>query len=167
MNASNFQSQKESVSSHSYDKGNLFEKFIIKLFNEDCFTIQKHREAKLLEYATLPYDHSYPDLELIFVRNQKHRFAVECKWRKKLVNGKINWAKNSQIDIYRKFQSLRQIPVFVAIGIGGQPFAPEKLFVTPLDEISNCTEVYESELFPYKRKPTNRFFYDTVQLKLF
>jgi hypothetical protein len=106
-------------------------------------------------------------LELVFVGARHYRFAVECKWRKEFIAGKIEWAKDKQICVYEDFQHQNRIPVFIAIGIGGEPSNPEKLFVTPLDNISGSTEVYESELIPYKRKPTHRFFYNTVQLKLF
>lgn len=59
------------------------------------------------------------------------------------------------------------MPVFIVIGIGGTQSNPEKLFVTPLDNIKTYVEVYEHQLIEYKRNPTHKFFYDTIQLKLF
>ena len=60
----------------------------------------------------------------------------------------------------------RNIQVFIAIGIGGEPSNPEKLFITPLDHISMYTEVFESHLIRYKRNPKQRFD-DSEQLSLF
>lgn len=114
-------------------------------------------------------DHFNPDLEmeLVFTGKQKYRFAVECKWRQDFYDGKINWAEDSQIVSYRMFQDRVRIPVFVAIGIGGEPSAPDKLFVTPLNNICMYNEVYESDLIPFKRRPTRNFFFDVHQLRLF
>jgi hypothetical protein len=151
----------------SFEKGRLFEDCIIKLFNEKHFKLIKWRKAEKVTDNSYLFDRSNPDLELVFVGAKRHRFAVECKWRKEFIAGKIDWANSYQICVYEDFQQQNRIPVFIAIGVGGEPSNPEKLFVTPLDQISMFTEVYESELIPYKRKPTHRFFYNTVQLKLF
>jgi hypothetical protein len=149
----------------NYDKGRDFEDYIRRLFNENSFRLKKWRQAqKDIMYSL---DHSCPDLELVFAGRRKYLFAVECKWRKEFRNGKIDWANDYQICSYMNFQNQKRIPVFVAIGIGGEPSYPEKLFVTPLDNICNYTDVYESQLIPFKRKPTQRFFYDTIQLRLF
>ena len=98
------------------------------------------------------------------VRN--YRFAVECKWKKRFFNGQIEWADRKKVDVYKKFQNDQRAIVFVAIGIGGEPSNPERLFVTPLDMICNKTWVRESDLLKFKRRPTHRFFFDTVQLRL-
>lgn len=162
--------QKQSINdnSDSYKKGYLFEQFVIKLFNEKKFKLHKHRKSKrLMKEASLSYKLSYPDLELIFLGKNKYFFAVECKWRNKPVNGLITWAKDHQIKKYNHFRLWQNMPVFIAIGVGGHPSNPEKLYITPLEKISGSSQIHESDLMPYKRKPTHRFFYDTVQLKLF
>lgn len=151
----------------SYEKGMLFEQFVRQLFNEQNFNLTKWRKAEKLEDKILLDDCVNPDLELIFSRHKSHPFAVECKWRKAFISGQINWATRNQISSYKNFENRRRMPVFIAIGIGGEPSMPERLYVTPLCNIEMQTEVYESDLIPYKRKPTRKFFYDTVQLKLF
>jgi hypothetical protein len=150
-----------------FEKGRLFEQYVIELFNEDNFKLSKWRRSQKHEDKLLLQDCNNPDLELIFGRYKKNAFAVECKWREKFIEGKITWANDYQICCYMNFENQRRIPVFVAIGIGGEPSKPERLFVTPLRNIEMYTEVYESDLIPYKRKPTSKFFYDTVQLNLF
>ncbi|HRO45337.1 hypothetical protein [Agriterribacter sp.] len=168
MNAITSQDQKKSVITDPYEKGYQFEEYITKLFNARRFKLEKWHKSQRIESGLYLTGMSHPDLELIFVGRQKYRFAVECKWRKELLNGKVSWVNSyNQITHYKNFQSCNRIPVFIAIGIGGEPSAPERLFLTPLDKISGFTEVYESELIPYTRNPSHKFFYDTVQLKLF
>ena len=152
-----------------FKKGQRFEQFIIKLFNDHFFHLKKWRASENFIGSSLPIDHWYPDLEmeLVFTREKKYRFAVECKWRKEFRDGKIDWASNDQICTYRKFQDQVRIPVFVAIGIGGEPDSPEKLFLTPLNSIHMYNGLYESNLIPFNRKPTRKFYYDASQLKLF
>ncbi|MFL5739268.1 MAG: hypothetical protein ACJ75B_03550 [Flavisolibacter sp.] len=151
----------------TYEKGYLFEEYVIELFNKEFFNLVKWRKSQRTNDRLALLTSSYPDLELIFAGKNKYKFAVECKWRKEFYAGKITWAEVKQINSYETFEYKYRIPVFVAIGIGGEPCNPKKLFVTPLCNISGNIEVHESNLIPYNRKPTRRFFYDTVQLKLF
>jgi hypothetical protein len=151
----------------NFEKGREFEKYVKELFNEDSFTVSKWRESKRFDDPFQLEDCGNPDLELIFRGRKNYHFAVECKWREKFINGKMIWATDIQLCSYLNFENRFRIPVFIAIGIGGQPSRPEKLFVTPLRNMEIDTEVYESNLIPYKRKPTRKFFYDTAQLKLF
>jgi hypothetical protein len=150
-----------------FEKGRLFEQYVIELFNQDNFKLTNYRKSEKFIGNVSLQDCNNPDLELIFDRNKKYPFAVECKWREKFHEGKITWAKDHQIYFYKKFENQCRIPVFIVIGIGGEPSKPEKLFVTPLRNIEMYSEVYEADLIPYKRKPTSKFFYDTVQLMLF
>jgi hypothetical protein len=57
------------------------------------------------------------------------------QWRNQFREGGIDWAKPFQIQTYINYQAQNRIPVFIAIGIGGRPKKPEKLFVTPLCNI--------------------------------
>ena len=149
-----------------YEQGRLFEEYVKNLFNEKSFKLKRWRKSTFIPPDTFVSDISYPDLELIFARTSHYPFAVECKWRKRFYKGKIEWAQEKKIQVYKQFQKEKGMIVFIAIGIGGEPSNPEKLFVTPLDNICMHTEVYESDLLKYHRKPTRRFFYDTVQLRL-
>lgn len=154
--------------SESFKKGCLFERYVHELFNERNFKVSDWRSSIVISDKQLPRSYFLlPDFEFLFIRNKTHRFAVECKWRQEFIDGKIQWAEEDRIIIYNRYQRERNIKVFIAIGIGGLPSNPEKLFVTPLDVISKSSEVGESDLLPFKRKPTRRFFYDTVQLLLF
>jgi hypothetical protein len=159
--------EKEKRSVDSYEKGRLFEEYVTKLFNEQHFKLKDWRKAERMALIDLPKNHSDPDLELIFGRGQ-YKFAVECKWRTELKNGIFRWDKKYEnLEIYTKYSRERNIPVFIVIGVGGDPFNPERMFVTPLECICSSENVRESDLMPYKRKPTRKFYYDILQLKLF
>ena len=149
-----------------FEQGRLFEEYIKNLFNQDSFKLKKWRSSKLIPRDTFIGGLGDPDLELIFEGKNQHPFAVECKWKSYFYRRKINWARPDQIQRYLDFERKRAMPVFIAIGIGGSGDNPEKLFVTTLCNICERTEIYEHELIPYKRRPTQRFFYDTVQLRL-
>src|SRR4051812_7854783 len=97
----------------SYAKGRCFEEFIIQLFNKENFKLIKWRRAGKLGDISLLEDWSNPDLELVFGRRKRYRFAVECKWRAKFIKGKIIWASDDQILTYQDFEYQSRIPVFV------------------------------------------------------
>ena len=153
--------------SESFQKGHDFEDYIITLFNERKFKLIEWRSDKTASNGVYPESCMFPDLEFVFIGKRRYKFAIECKWRERFKEGKIKWAYSKQIENYLNYQSERNIPVFIAIGIGGQANNPEKLFVTPLNQMKMYTEVYETDLIPYKRNPKHRFFYNTFQLKLF
>jgi hypothetical protein len=149
-----------------YEEGRLFEDYVKRLFNENSFQLRKWRQSGSIPPDTFILDYSNPDLELVFVGKNRYPFAVECKWRSRFYKGKISWATKEQIFMYEEFQRKRAIPVFIAIGIGGTPSHPDRLFVTPLCNLIAYTDVSEQQLIPYNRRPTQRFFYDTRQLRL-
>jgi hypothetical protein len=153
----------------NFHVGREFEEYIISLFNDRHFKLKKYRKSEDFNGKYID-DASHPDLEmeLVFTGARKYRFAVECKWRREFkTGGYIKWAEDAQICNYRIFQDRTRIPVFIVIGIGGTAKNPEKLFVTPLNNICECNIVHEKELILYNRKPTHRFYYDIEQGKLF
>jgi len=150
-----------------FKKGYLFEAYIKDLFNEKNFKLKRWRKSILLPPDTYISDLCYPDLELIFVRRNHYPFAVECKYKSNFrVDGTITWASEKKIAIYESFEKKFNMTVFIAIGVGGSPSNPQKLFVTPLVNIKDCPNVSEQQLIEYVRKTDRRFFLDTVNMKL-
>ncbi len=152
----------------SFEKGRLFEEYISNLFTETFFYRKQLRKSKKFDETYYINDSYFPDIEmeLVFTGKRNYRFAVECKWRRNFKNGKIHWADDNKICTYRMFQDRVRVPVFVAIGIGGEPDNPEKLFLTPLNNIYMKNELFESDLNPFERNPRRRFYYDYRQLTL-
>src|SRR5690606_17675348 len=110
---------------------------------------------------------SLPDLEFAYTGKYKQKFAIECKWRNKFYNDKIPWATEYQISNYLQYQKEYNIPVFIAIGVGGEPTNPGNLFITPLNMIQQYPDVYKSHLLPFNRNTKAILKFDAEQLKLF
>lgn len=136
-----------------------FEKFIIQKFNKKYFKIKEWAGDKYINgiYAeTTPQ----PDIRVeLRINSQRYEFAVECKWRKKLYKGGVEFATEAQIERYRRFQDEMKIPVFIAIGIGGKGLAPEDLYLVPLSKVdSNFIPL--SKLKNYKKNINTNFYFD-------
>lgn len=145
--------------------GDDFEKFVAQKFNKKYFQIKEWAGDKYIKgtYATTTY---HPDLRLEFkLKDIREEFSVECKWRRKTYNGGIEIAHPKQWQRYKDYARIENIPVFIAIGIGGKGGTPEHLFTVPLREISKSF-IPTSELKKYERDLNHNFFYDYKNKKL-
>ncbi len=150
----------------SEEKGRVFEEYVVSHFNKKYFTLKEWRSDKYYKghYAK---SNCYPDLEYEFSLDGKVvSFAIECKWRSRFNNEWITWASDEQADFYRKFEKERKMPVFVMIGIGGTPSAPERVYAVPL-RVLKLNRAKEDYIREYMRKDTKKkFFLDTENLLL-
>ncbi len=149
-------------------KGDAFEKFVVKNFDPKYFTLQEWRSDKYVDGIYAVSNH-FPDLEVIFDFKSKginEAFAIECKWRGYYYKNEIKWAENYQINNYKEYAEKLNIPVFVVIGVGGEPKMPEELYIVPLKEMKSNT-ITKSELANYKKDISDtRFFWDYEKNKL-
>ncbi|MFT3845765.1 MAG: hypothetical protein QM725_11985 [Lacibacter sp.] len=146
-------------------KGDEFERYVIERFDKTYFNLKEWRSDKIHK-GIYPESNMNPDLVYDFASNSaKARFAVECKWRADLVNNKIEWAKSYQLDNYRRFQQTERMPVFVVIGVGGQPNNPNDLYIIPLNEI-NSTYLNAYQLKKFLRYGRSNFFFDPYAVSL-
>ncbi len=117
------------------EKGNLFEAYVVSKFDKKYFTLKEWAGDKYTNgiYAETTI---HPDLRYLFkLREIKIEFAVECKYRSDYYKNGINWAKEYQMKNYNKFEHEYKIPVFVVLGVGGNPDTPLNLYVIPLNDI--------------------------------
>ncbi|RLC17386.1 MAG: hypothetical protein DRI57_09875 [Deltaproteobacteria bacterium] len=147
----------------SKEKGNAFEHYIIRKFDRKFFTLKDMRSDKGVP-GFYPESNRYPDLVLEY-RPAAASFAVECKWRAgwwKRNDGResIDWAGGDhKIRNYNDYSEKNNIPVFVAIGVGGGPDNPTELYIVPL----RCLKYRYAEKnylrrFMKKNKGGNFFF---------
>jgi hypothetical protein len=116
-------------------KGYEFEKFVVSLFDNEYFNLLEWRSVKFHD-GVFPLSCQFPDLEFFFQSTSKIlHFAIECKWRQGFYKNTVNWTKESQLETYRQFETISQIPVFVMLGIGGVPNKPNEVYCIPLKEI--------------------------------
>ena len=158
--------EKENIKQDDFDenkaKGDAFEKFVVKNFNQKYFTLQEWRSDKYVDGIYAVSNH-FPDLEVIFnfkEKGVKEAFAIECKWRKNYFKNEIEWAKDYQIKNYKEYADKLNIPVFVVIGVGGEPEKPNELFIVPLPKMK-VNVITKSELANYKKDLSeSRFFWE-------
>jgi len=139
--------------------GNDFEEFITQKFTKKYFKLKEWAGDKYVNgiYAETTLN---PDLLYEFsLKGETSMFAVECKWRKKLYKNSIEFASRDQLERYRKYEGKRNLPVFVAIGLGGQATGPDHLYIVPLGQIkSNILE--KDFLDKFEKDNKENFFFD-------
>jgi hypothetical protein len=148
----------------SEEKGYKFEKWVVEGFNPPLH-IKDWRGDKQAG-GNFAESSMYPDLEIeLRLKDRRASFAVECKWRGSFSSHSgqkpgIEWATVKQIDRYQQFQRDRVLPVFVVIGIGGEPDHPAELYITSLDRLKY--PFASAEYLARFRRPdlTKKFYYD-------
>lgn len=145
-------------------KGYLFEKYVVSLVSTNKgFSIESWRGDKTADRYIKA--NSYPDLEIELKLDKVYSFAIECKWRAQLWNGKIEWAKEHQYKNYTSYESDKQKPVFIVLGIGGTPSIPENIYIIPLKHLKSV-ELSFFELNKYRRNRSGKFYFDTTKQEL-
>ena len=148
------------------DKGRAFEKYVAELFtrNEKYFSI--------LDWTKDYYDkrdgikvesNKNPDLVICYKPTNKS-FAIECKFKtnpyfnyKRNISS-IKWARPDQIKRYNDFSKEKDVPVFIVIGLSGEPNNPERMFSIPLAD-AKYSEIFLSVLEKHERDPQKTFFW--------
>jgi hypothetical protein len=148
----------------SLDKGAAFEKYTISKFSEKYYEILECRSDKCFGERQ-PKTNKLPDFVLqLQTHSGTAELAVECKWRKNFYYGKIVF-KSYQLANYRKYEKEMKIPVFVIVGVGGEPCNPQSVYVIPLHEISSA-ELTQAQLSKYKKDKTENFFLNPQSMVL-
>ena len=139
--------------------GDDFEKFVVQKFSRNYFRLKEWAGDKYINgiYAETTQQ---PDLVMEFkLKREISHFAVECKYRSDFYNGGIEFATMEQCYRYSDFAENRNIPVFIAIGVGGKPDSPQYFYVVPLSELdSNFIDLPTLE--KYGKDSESNFFYD-------
>ena len=146
-------------------KGNDFEKYVVEKFSKKYFKLKEWAGDKYVN-GTYAETTLHPDLVMEFtLKGESRTFAVECKWRKSLYNGGIEFANADQLARYKKFEKQQNIPVYIAVGIGGEASGPKYLSIIPLSEIE--TPFLSLEILKkHNKNPEKSFYYDIESGKL-
>lgn len=145
-------------------KGAEFENFIQKRFPAQDFSIveKTHKFTKPGER----YIESDLNPDFVF----RHRisgamFAVEAKYRSSLNGeGKLQWCTGEQLKRYNVFSQERNMPVYIAIGLGGRPNFPDELFLIPLED-AKYVALYPSVFKKYSKNLNDNFYWSNGNLK--
>ncbi len=139
-------------------KGDEFEAFIFERFDRKYFKI-RYWNGDLSHKGFYPESNMYPDLEIEFkLEDFKRSFAVECKFRSKLLNNSFE-LETRQLDNYRKYGREKSMRVYIAVGLHGVPTNPKKLYLIPLEIFATRNSLSYEELAKFERAK-NYFSYD-------
>ena len=147
-------------------KGDDFEKYVVQKFSRKYYTVIEWAGDK---YVNGIYAESTlkPDLLMkLQVNNVEERFYVECKWRQGFNNNSIEFASPSQFERYKALEENEKIPVFIALGVGGDPKKPDHLYTLPLRYLnSNIVSTQQIERYAKDTSETYFFVYKSNILK--
>ena len=116
-------------------KGREFEDYVLELFklHEENGFVLKEWQGDKIQGDICPESNRYPDFVFDY---QGKGFAVECKWREKLLPDiEKDLFSADKMAIYQQFSIDRNIPVYIVLGVGGEPSNPELLYNIPLSEM--------------------------------
>lgn len=139
--------------------GDDFEKFVVQKFSHNYFRLKEWAGDKYINgiYAETTLQ---PDLVMEFsLKGEISQFAVECKYRSDFHKGGIEFATMEQCHRYSDFAENRNIPVFIAIGVGGKPDNPQYFYVVPLSELDS-NFIDGRTLEKYGKNSKSNFFFD-------
>ena len=115
-------------------KGREFEDYFLELLdvqNNNKLVLKEWRGDKSL-HGVYPESNSAPDF--VFEYNGKP-FAVECKWRNHIPKDiEKELLSADRMAYFQQFASERSMPVYLLLGIGGLPNAPESFSVVDLSK---------------------------------
>lgn len=143
------------------EKGDEFEKFVRRSFNTEYFETIHWTSDKGVD-GVYARSNQNPDLVMQLNLNEgSYRFAVECKWRTKLSgDNEVEICRSDQLDRYKTYGRKNRMEVFIALGVGGKPEYPEKLYIIPLREVRHH-RVKSYFLQNYYKEPGKPFYYNT------
>lgn len=131
----------------SYAKGDEFERFIRKNLFPHVYYDLLHKNY---DYLTSQYFYIESSKEPDF-RFRSHKsgkeFFVEAKYRSHFYQWRLEWCKTYQLRRYQVIN--KDTPIFIVIGVGGHPMAPERIFLVPLKDIK-YTVLFQSFLKKYE-----------------
>jgi hypothetical protein len=138
--------EKQTQIPETFAKGKIFESYVrAYLFPKEQYGLMDKTHGYLANKDDFIEATKNPDYTF---RSPKGKiFYVEAKYRSYDFKGALGWCKYYQLVRYREKD--KQTPVYVVIGKGSLPDAPEELFFIPLKDISDV-KLYPQFLQRYK-----------------
>ena len=132
----------------SYVKGDEFEAFVRdEVFPCTHYDIVQRTHSYTANRNDFIESSKQPDFRFR-VCNTRKEFFVEAKYRSGFYNGAVDWCKPYQLRRYRDINE-KDAPVYIALGIGGEPCAPGHIFIIPVRKIQ-YTNLFRSFLSNYE-----------------
>jgi hypothetical protein len=134
----------------SYVRGDEFERFVReRLFTRDSYDLLHRTHSYTDNKNDYIASSLEPDFRFRSIENN-FQFYVEAKFRANYHNGGLEWCTSHQLKRYQAIDN--RVPVLIAIGLGGQPKTPERVFLIPVSHIK-FVKLYPSFLNRYEIQP--------------
>ena len=65
----------------------------------------------------------------------KIQLAIVCRWKEAFTAGRVEWARSFEMVKYRSYERETSVPLFIVIGVGGDPQSPELISFIPLQAV--------------------------------
>jgi hypothetical protein len=122
----------------NYHKGLLFERYVQGKFPGNEWIMVNATKDLHKKFRRFVESDAHPDF-VFRKRGSGKTIAVECKYRSEYVSGTRGdvgvWWKNEQGKRYVRYGQENNTPVYIAIGVGGNPQSPKMLSFVPLELI--------------------------------
>lgn len=116
---------------HAVKKGRMFEDFVVKLTADDSRFVRINWSSDKFVDGLYSLDSLMPDLHIRHKMDWGEvEYYIECKYRQSLPDGVLDLTQ--QLGRYRRMSIQNGIhELFIALGIGGTPSAPERFYLIP------------------------------------
>ena len=147
------------------EKGLAFEQWVVSHLSKQHHVVKDWRSDKKAPNGTYAESNQYPDVEVaLHLHGKEYPFAMECKWRNSFMGASVELDKD-QVTRYQSYEAENQLPVFLVLGIGGQPDKPAELYIIPARQLS--TKLSMDQLGQYRQPMTrSTFYFDAFTRKL-
>ena len=123
--------------SSSYKKGERFESYAEKFFPASFYDLL-HRTSDYKTNCKRFVESSLKPDFLFRDKLNRRCFYVECKFRSSMTEGKVECC-NSMQQLARYHYYSRRTPVFLFVGLGGNPLHPHYVFLIPLQHLKTTS----------------------------
>ncbi len=134
----------------SYVKGDEFEQYVrTVIFPREYYELLE----KTHDYRENKEDYIASSKKPDFLFKSKAssaEFFIEAKFRSKFQDQVLEWGKFFQLKRYQEID--RVTPVYIIIGLGGQPSLPERAFLIPVKHLK-FVRLYPGFLQKYEIRP--------------
>ena len=121
----------------SFKKGEAFQDYIRKhLFTKDKFDMLHKTHAYAINKKDFAIEDSIePDFKFRVKKTGK-AFWVEAKYRSTYYKGDmVDCCKPPQLTRYKEKEIDEKLPVYITLGLGGEPDSPDQVFLIPVEDI--------------------------------
>lgn len=145
--------------------GEDFEKYIVTKFSQEYFTVKEWAGDKYVD-GIFAENTQHPDILLeLKTKSATAQVSVECKWRSSAFKGSVRFSYPEQLERYKRYELEKRTPVFIALGLGGKPQEPERLFIIPVKELEKPS-LSLKKLAAFEKEIGTMFFFNAREQAL-